>query len=163
AVLCGLGQFGLIVRATLKLTPAPAKVRRYKLHYDRLSDLIEDQCRLVEQERFDYLEGQVYASQSGRFGYLLEACAFFDPSSDDLALLGELQHNRSLDEITELSYLEFAERLDPHMSRFLLTGEWYFAHPWLNVLLPSSDACAYIEDALQTLSPDEIGSSRVVL
>jgi cytokinin dehydrogenase len=167
AVLCGLGQYGLILRATLALISAPKRVRRYKLHYNQLSDMMEDQARLVERARFDYVEGQIYASQSGEFGYLLEACIFLDRETswiDDLELPGDLKHNRSLSDITELSYLEFAERLDAPISHFRSTGEWRYTHAWLSVLLPSSQARSYVEYALQSLRPDEIGfSSRVIL
>jgi FAD/FMN-containing dehydrogenase len=166
-VLCGLGQCGLIVRAKLALISAPTRVRRYKLYYGQLSDLMEDQARLVETARFDYVEGQIYASPSGGFGYLLEACTFLGREAnwiDDLELTRDLKHNRSLNRITELSYLEFAERLDPPISHFRSTGEWHYAHAWLSVLLPSSQARSYVEYVLRSLSPDEIGfSSRVIL
>jgi cytokinin dehydrogenase len=166
-ILCGLGQCGLIARATLGLRSAPTKVRRYKLRYNRLSHLMEDQARLVEETRFDYVEGQIYASESGGFGYLLEACIFLDQeanSVDDSEMIDDLEHNRSLSEIADLSYVEFAERLDPSISHFQSTGEWHYAHAWLNVFLPSSQALSYVEYALQILRPDEIGfSSRVML
>jgi hypothetical protein len=68
-----------------------------------------------------------------------------------------------LTEIADMPYRAFAERMDPYVDRFRETGEWYYAHPWLNVLLPESTARPYVEDALRTLRPDEIGSSRVVL
>lgn len=165
AVLCGLGQCGIIVRATLRLRPAPLNVRRYKLYYRELADLMADQCRLLREDRFDYLEGQLCPTSSGHWKYLLEAGTFLGPrpGAEGPELLSDLRHTRHLSEITLLPYGDFLRRLEPSVARLMLTGEWQYAHPWLNLLLPCARAHEFVENALRTLQPDDIGASGVVL
>jgi FAD/FMN-containing dehydrogenase len=165
AVLCGLGQCAFITRATLPLIPAPTNVRRYKLYYRRLADLTTDQCRLLREARFDYLEGQIYVDLAGTWGFMLEACTFFNPPDqpDDLVSLDGLQCDRWLNEITEMSYLEFLERLDPSVTSLQLTGEWRYAHPWINLFLPAAQVDQFVGGALDVMQPEDIGTSGVIL
>lgn len=77
AVLAGLGQCGIIVEATLRLVRAPRTVRHYLLAYDDLGTYVEDQRALVEEDRFDYVGGQVFADARGMFRtYMMEVVAY---------------------------------------------------------------------------------------
>lgn len=70
AVLGGLGQYGVIVRATVALEPARESARVYRLFYADLDAYVADQALLAEDARFDYLEGQVQPDGAGGFRYL---------------------------------------------------------------------------------------------
>jgi FAD/FMN-containing dehydrogenase len=52
AVRAGLGQVGIITSATLKLMPAPARVRRYQLFYPDQATLTADQRKVLDERRF---------------------------------------------------------------------------------------------------------------
>lgn len=165
SVLSGLGQCALIVRATVRLLPAPASARRYKLYYRDLTALTADQRRVLADGRFGYVEGQVYADPTGGWGYMLEAAAFFTPPSppDDAARLQDLQYERGSEEIVDLSYLDFLDRLARSVEYLKFTGEWHHPHPWLNIFLPDSSTDAFVHGVLKTLTPEDIGPTGVVL
>ncbi len=55
AVLAGLGQCAVIVRARLRLRPVPPRVRTYTALYGDVHTFTADQERVMEEERFDYL------------------------------------------------------------------------------------------------------------
>jgi FAD/FMN-containing dehydrogenase len=57
AVLAGLGQCGIITRATVRLLPAPPVVRHYELFYPTVAALTADQRRVVRDGRFAFVQG----------------------------------------------------------------------------------------------------------
>ncbi|KAK4265655.1 hypothetical protein QN277_026679 [Acacia crassicarpa] len=70
AVLGGLGQFGIIIRARIALAPAPTRVKWLSLLYDDFSVLSADQEKLismnesVETNMPNYVEGSLLLNQS---------------------------------------------------------------------------------------------------
>lgn len=167
AVLAGLGQCAIITRATLRLLPAPATVRRYQLLYPSVAALTADQRKVVRDGRFGYVEGQVVApaEPGGAWGFLLEAVAFHDGTAppDDATLLGDLGHQRGTEQIDDLSYFDFANRLAEPVEFLKSIGEWARPHPWWNGFLPGSAADAFVESFLTGLTPADIGASGVIL
>jgi cytokinin dehydrogenase len=79
AVLAGLGQCGIIVRATIRLIPAATEARVFQLFYDKLTDFTADQTLLISDRRFQYVEGQIVPRDGGGWRYLLEAASFYTP------------------------------------------------------------------------------------
>jgi FAD/FMN-containing dehydrogenase len=77
AVLGGLGQFAIIVRATVRLVPAPSTARVYLLSYSDIGTFTRDQRRAAADRRFSYLEGQVLAAEDATWSFLLEAVAYY--------------------------------------------------------------------------------------
>ncbi|XP_022756378.1 cytokinin dehydrogenase 7-like [Durio zibethinus] len=64
-VLGGLGQFGIITRARVKLQPAPDMVRWIRVVYSEFEEFSRDAEFLVSQkegESFDYVEGFVFSN-----------------------------------------------------------------------------------------------------
>lgn len=163
AVLAGLGQCAIITRATVRLLPAPATVRHYQLSYPSLAALTADQRTVVRDGRFDYVEGQVQAPQDGSPGWLfvLEAVSF--AGRDDARLLGDLSYTRGTEEIDDLPYFDFLNRLAPSVEFLKSIGEWDRPHPWLNVFLPDSATDALAGDVIGGLKPADIGLSGVIL
>jgi FAD/FMN-containing dehydrogenase len=167
AVLAGLGQCAIITRATVRLRPAPATVRRYRLGYPGVAALTADQRRVVRDGRFAYVEGQVEPAPDGAAGWrpVLEAVAFHQtgPPPDDTTLLGDLSYLRGTEEIGDLPYPDFLDRLAPGVAYLKAIGEWARPHPWSNVLLPGSATDAFVSDVLADLTPADIGASGVIL
>ena len=64
-VRAGLGQVGVITRATLKLIPAPEKARRYVLIYPDLRTLLADERLLAAENRFDAVQGSIVPAPTG--------------------------------------------------------------------------------------------------
>src|SRR5690606_9824663 len=91
AVLGGLGQFAVIVRATVRLETAPTSARVYTLTYPEVTDLTAAQRTALADGRFDYLEGQFVPTDDDGFVFVLEAGSWFTTEEpDDDALLAGL-------------------------------------------------------------------------
>jgi FAD/FMN-containing dehydrogenase len=166
AVLAGLGQSAIITRATLRLLPAPATVRHYQLYYPSVAALTADQRRVVRDGRFGYVEGQIVApSGTSGWGHMLEAVAFPDGATppDDAALLGDLSYQRGTEQIQNLAYFDFLNRLAPGVAYLESIGEWYRPHPWWNAFLPDSQADTFVSSVIKDLTTADIGASGVIL
>ncbi|WRZ95002.1 FAD-binding protein [Streptomyces sp. NBC_01007] len=167
AVLAGLGQCAVIVGATLRLVSAPETVRHYLLPYDDLRTFLDDQRLLVEEGRFDYVEGQVTADTDGAFnGYVLEAVAYGPPAGpapDDTTLLRGLRHDPAGVQTSDLGYYDFLDRLAAGVAALKEAGLWAFAHPWLNLLLPGRSAATLAASLLEDLTPADLGPGVVLL
>jgi cytokinin dehydrogenase len=72
AVRAGLGQVGVITRATLRLVPAPRLVRRFLLFHPDLATMLGDQRLLVHEPRFEGVQGVVLATPTGGWTFRLE-------------------------------------------------------------------------------------------
>ena len=55
----------IITRATLRLVPAPTRVRRFLLSYPDLATMLGDQRLLVHEQRFEGVQGAVLAAPTG--------------------------------------------------------------------------------------------------
>ncbi|AOR30173.1 FAD-binding protein [Streptomyces fodineus] len=165
AVLGGLGQCAVIVAATLRLVPAPERVRRYCLYYADLTRYLADQRRLAEEQRFTYLEGQARPAGDHGRPYMIEAVAPHDgpcPPDDD-ALLDGLAHDSAALETEDLGYGEFAHRVDTDEEALRETGEWLYPHPWLNLLLPHDSAETVVRAVLADPAFGDLRTTGLVL
>lgn len=165
SVLAGLGQCAIITSATVRLLPAPTSARRYQLFYPSLTSLTADQRKVVREERFDYVEGQVQAAPdgSGRWIHLLEAVAFDGVPAGDAGLLGDLSYTRGSEQVEDLSYFDFLDRLAASVEFLKSIGEWARPHPWLNVFLPGTRTDSLVASVIEDLTPADIGLSGVIL
>ncbi|MGW2958686.1 FAD-binding protein [Streptomyces sp. NPDC001220] len=165
AVLAGLGQVAVIVRATLRLSPAPALVRRYCLNYPDLDTYLADQHLLATDRRFDYLEGQVRPVEDTVAGWtcMVEAVAAHQGPTppDDRTLLAGLAFDSA--EITDLGHAEFAHRVAADEELLRATGEWLHPHPWLNLLLPEDTAASVVTGILADPAFRDLRENGVVL
>ncbi|WP_063786884.1 FAD-binding protein [Streptomyces sp. NRRL B-3648] len=165
AVLAGLGQCAVIVGATLRLVPAPERVRRYCLFYDDLPRYLADQRRLAEEGRFAYLEGQARSVGDRDWQYMIEAVAWHDGPRppDDGRLLDGLAHDPVTVETADLGYAEFAHRVDSDEEILRATGEWLHPHPWLNLLLPDHTAETVVRSVLADPAFADLRTAGLVL
>ena len=164
AVLAGLGQSALIVRATVRLVPAAERARTYLLPYVDLSTFTADQRRLVTEQRFDYVEGQVLPGEGG-WTYLLEAATFYTSpdAPDDAGLLDGLRYEPGGEQVVDQSMFDFHNRLAPVVEFLKSIGVWFHPHPWLNLFLPGSRADSYLSGVLAELTPDDLGGGPILL
>lgn len=163
AALGGLGQVGVITRATLRLVPAPASVRSYSLTYPTVDALAAAQRIAIGDGRFDWLEGAINAVAGGGWQYVLEGSAYYtNTPPDDNALIGDLGYEGAA-QISDSTYYDFVDDLAPAVAYLKSTGEWYDPHPWLNVFLPDDAAVEYVTGVMNSATLADIGASGVVL
>ncbi|MDV6013258.1 FAD-binding protein [Haloechinothrix sp. LS1_15] len=165
AARAGLGQYGIIARATVRLVEAWSEVRRYRLPYDDLPTFTADQRRLALERRFDYLEGFAEVTEDRRIAYVLEVATFVPAAGkvDDAAMVGDLRYERGGEEVEDLSYRDFLGRLEPGVAARQEVGEWRWPHPWLNVFLPDSATDAVVGGVLADLELSDMDNFGVVL
>lgn len=116
AVLGGLGQFGIITRARIPLSPAPEKVKWIRLMYTDIVAFTRDQERLIsvnERERLSgflkYLEGSLLIEQGLIDSW--RSSSFF--SKNDIERIAQLTAKHRL---TALYYLEVVVGYDDNIA-----------------------------------------------
>jgi len=165
AVRAGLGQVGVITRATLKLVPAPEKARRYMLIYPDLRTLLTDQRLLAAENRFDAVQGAIVPTATG-WTFKLDAVCYFsgDSPPDDNALLAGLSDDRSAAKPSTLSYFDYLDRLAALEQLLRSNGQWFHPHPWLTTFVGDSNVESVVGGELGRLAPVDLGTfGQVVL
>ncbi|MFF0203336.1 FAD-binding protein [Streptomyces sp. NPDC005017] len=160
AVLGGLGQCGIITRATLSLVPAPDSVRHYVLTYSTVEAMTAQQAVLAQDGRFDYLVGQALPTPDG-WTYMIEAASYDGTAADDARLTDDLEP--ATVEAQDVPYFDFLNRLAPAVEAFKGMGEWQRPHPWYDSFLPASTVNAVVTKTLAGLKPGALGATAVVL
>ncbi|MEV7614095.1 FAD-binding protein [Streptomyces sp. NPDC089799] len=160
ASLGGLGQCGIITRATLSLVRAPRTVRHYVLTYPTVDAITAQQARLIEEGRFDYLVGQALPTEAG-WTYMIEAAAYDGTAADDARLTGDLEY--ATVEVQDVPYFDFLNRLAPAVDALRSMGEWQRPHPWYDSFLPASTVNTVVTETLSGLKAGAIGATAVIL
>ncbi|KAK4392483.1 Cytokinin dehydrogenase 1 [Sesamum angolense] len=177
AVLGGLGQFGIITKASIALEPAPRMVKWIRALYSDFSMFTNDQEHLISSANtFDYIEGFAIINrtgllnnwrssfnpkdpvQAGQFTsedkilFCLEVAKYFTPEEADHIdqdvdnLLSGLNYIGSTLFLSEVTYVDFLDRV--HVSEIKLRekGLWEVPHPWLNLLVPRSSIHEFAQE-----------------
>src|SRR5205814_581912 len=128
----GLGQCGIIVRATLRLIAAAPTSRVFLLWYADLPGLTRDLRWLVDEERFSSLVGYILPSPSGGWAFMLEAIAHLPVSPragsgagpDDAALLAGLGYLAGSEQVRDHPFLAYADRMAAQVAALQAAGLW---------------------------------------
>ncbi|GAA3744244.1 FAD-binding protein [Salinactinospora qingdaonensis] len=172
AVRGGLGQCGIVVRATITLVEAPPRTRRWQLYYDDFDRYLREQRAVVAEGRFDYVEGQIVPAApetQARWRYMLEVAAYYGAAPhpgepDEAALLGDLGDDRPSAEVVDSTYPEFAHRMAPAEEFLRTEGSWFHPHPWLNVFLPEQATGPLVSHVLEhTDLARDIGATGLLM
>ena len=158
AVLGGLGQCALILRAALRLIPGHTHARVFELLYPDLPTMLADERLLVADGRLDRISGYVFPSANGRWSYYIQADTGFTPPAepDTEVLPAGLGNLRGFERIYTAPYYDFVAN-NPRQAALKASGRIKLPHPWLDVFVPDSAADRYLADTFGTLSPADIG------
>jgi cytokinin dehydrogenase len=158
-VRAGLGQCGIVTRATLRLMRAPERIRRFQLFYRDLPSLTADQRRVLTEGRFDQLQGAVLPDGSGGWRYQLDGAVAYGSGSapDDRAVLSGLSDERGAAVIADLTYREDALAFGKFENLLRSKGQWSNPQPWLLTFLRGSNAERVAGDILAGLKSDAVG------
>lgn len=157
AVRAGLGQVGIIARATLALMTAPQQMRRYLLIYPDLQTLLQDERLLAAEARFDAVQGAVVPTPAG-WTFRLDAAKGFStgPPDDDLLLTG-LSDDRAQAQLSTLTYHAYLSRLAALEQALRANGQWFFPHPWLTTFVGDTSVESVVTRELSLMTPADLG------
>jgi cytokinin dehydrogenase len=141
AARAGLGQVGVVTRATLALVPAPRIMRRSLLTYPDLRAMVAAQRRLAGDDRFAAVQGAVLPDPTGGWTFRLETVAELAGPPDADAL----------------PYLEYLDRLAPLERALRGNGQWSFPHPWLMTFVGNAHVEEVVGAELARLTPADLG------
>lgn len=164
AVRAGLGQFGIIVRARIKLVAVAPMVRTYTAVYTDLATLTADQEAAADSDDFDYVEGSAFWAGTG-WQYQIELARYYDPATppDDAALLAGLGAVPGTLAVTDATYFDFANRLAPTLAFLESVGAMALPHPWIDQFVPGSGVVAYVESVLSQITPADTGNGPILI
>jgi FAD/FMN-containing dehydrogenase len=159
AVRAGLGQVGVITKATLKLIAAPESVRRFLLSYPDLATMLKDERLLSGDNRFDAVQGAIVAAPSGGTAYRLDVAQTFngDPPDDEVLLAG-LSDDPAQRQPTTIEYFDYLNRFAAFEAALRANGQWCLPHPWLMTFIGDSKVESVVNAELEALSlPADLG------
>jgi FAD/FMN-containing dehydrogenase len=166
AMLAGLGQCGIIARATIRLARAPASVRVFRLPYPDLATMLSDGVLLIEEERFDNVLGIVAFESGNGWSCSIEAATYREAREaavSDTALTSGLRCNHRAIKTEDRSYLGWADRVSERVELLESMGVWHLPHPWLDLFVPASAVGQLLETLLAQPTEDDVGPLRVLL
>ncbi len=165
AVRSGLGQFGIIVGARLRLVDVPPMVRVYSAVYGDITTFTNDQIALVDDGRFDYVEGFAAPNGAGGYVYILEVVKYYSPGNppNDAALLNGLSFIPGTQSAADQTYFDFANRLAPTVAFLESIGAWQLPHPWIDVFVPGPDAPSFIGSVLAQTTEASMGQGPILI
>ncbi|GMH08147.1 hypothetical protein Nepgr_009987 [Nepenthes gracilis] len=183
-VLGGLGQFGIITRAKISLEPAPRKAKWIRVLYSDFYSFTKDQEHLIAlEDTVDYIEGFVIINKTGfinnwrssfnprdphqasqfisdgRTLYCLEMAKYFDLEDTDAMnkmdnLLSKLDCIQQTYFLSEVSYVDFLDRVHLSEKKLREKGLWDVPHPWLNLLVPRRSINDFAEEVFGKILTD---------
>jgi cytokinin dehydrogenase len=180
----GLGQFGVITRAKVRLRKCKSVVRKYYLLYDDLGVFMEDAKKVMDpgNPTFSSLESWCTPCLQGirkigegmelgegmqtfaQWFYPTHLTVELDPGEepDDQAVLAGLSPYRHT-HTEDFTQYEFCNRMDPVFELWRRSGYWDMAHPWMESILPWETSREFIESVLAQTPPQALGPGGHVL
>jgi FAD/FMN-containing dehydrogenase len=157
----GVGQYGIIVRATLRTVPTPARVRQLVLTYASFEHFFADLDALASRGHgVDGVYGQVAAKGDG-WSYIIHAVRLGGGEESDRALLRELR----CDSCRAATMDRFAHDtlVDAGNEQRARAGLADLRRIWQDAFLPAAATGKFVADTLRDLSPRDLGPAGFVL
>ncbi len=153
-VLAGLGQCGIIVRARIRLVPAPSHVLLHNLIYDDLEKYIADQAQLAMDGRFDHQYGNVIRKMDGTWSFIMQVGKFFTPPAEpNLTLLESGLRFDSAVAPVRMTYLDYLYRNAARWAAAVSSGRASRPSPAIAMWIPASATKDYVA-AILSLPPN---------
>lgn len=166
AVLGGVGQYGIIVEAKIRLVPAEQRALDHTLVYQDAATFFADMRTLIDREEFDMVWGGLMRGPDG-WSYELYTTTFYtEPNTPDVDhLLRDLSYDPATRVDIDGTYFDYHTRVDGQIGflRDVLNVWTGFMHPWYDVFYPWSHVQSSVEDLLPTLTPEDVGTFGFVL
>ncbi|WP_327749238.1 FAD-binding protein [Streptomyces europaeiscabiei] len=158
AALAGLGQCGVITRATIDLVPAKQLARTYRIGYTDIPTFFRDIRVLANRGEFDSL-GSI--PQPGTAQPLtLWATVFHNPGDapDASHLLRGLSPAADAAAFEDSPYLDYISLVTNMYDSFAANLDWDAkVKPWSDLFLPDDAVESYVESVFSSLTPEDLG------
>jgi cytokinin dehydrogenase len=154
-MLAGLGQCGFIVRARLRLAPAPASVVLRTLTYFDLETLVADQARLATVEGLGPLTSRIVKEPAGHVRFQLIGGTFFaegDEAAGAPPWMAGLRHVSEAPPV-RLAYWDYLDRRTASQSASIAAVKRGAKNPSLAFMLPAASVAPFVMHVLST--PEE--------
>jgi cytokinin dehydrogenase len=160
AALCGSGQVGIILDATLSLVESKEQAHSRLLYYRNSEQFLKDQHLLYSKGEIDHLKGFIQ-KLNGELYYVIDAAVFYDKPSD--VVNSEVFKGLSPEKIVEkdVPYIDFVHEVTHFTEMLSKADKWNVPHPWYGVLLPEDKVAEHLKKALE--SPFLKGSEPFLL
>jgi len=168
-VLGGLGQYGIITKATVKLVPAPEFVRVYTIDYADSKPFFKDFRKIIHRQELDdaYNYGLPDGTHTtGGWIYQLNLGAHFNAANppNDAHLLRGLTVPPSAAVAQDVPYLAYTMRVNQGIDFLRSIGMWdNVMHPWFDVFLPDETVEPYVRSVTASLTPEDVGETGFLL
>ncbi|MFF3538899.1 FAD-binding protein [Streptomyces sp. NPDC002466] len=160
SVLSGGGQTAIILRAKVRLVPAPERSVVFSLFYDDLATYLADSEKVMAENRFHIQAGETLRrpDDSG-WRYKMEVAANYSGTAvpDRAKLLSGLRDSRAEAVVEDVGYRDYMFRLDGYEAYLKESGHWYQPKPWLSLFLPASRTRAFMEVVEKELTAADLG------
>ncbi|KAJ9181046.1 hypothetical protein P3X46_009219 [Hevea brasiliensis] len=175
---------------SLERAPKMVKwIRVLYYEFSKLSN--DQEYLISSEKSFDYIEGFVIINRTGllnnwrtsfspkdplqasqfisdgRTLYCLEIAKYFNPDESDIMnqkteeLLSELSYIPSTLLMSEVSYVEFLDRVHVSETKLRTKGLWEVPHPWMNLLIPRSKISEFAQEVFGNIRSE--GSNGPIL
>ncbi|NRO98427.1 FAD-binding protein [Paraburkholderia sp. NMBU_R16] len=169
ALRAGLGQCGVITRATVEMVPAKTMARLYRVPYADIATFFSDVRTLAarggRQGGFDWVAS---VNSTGPVAPIaLWAAALFDPSAPPPPTATLMQGCSALaqgGQFVDMPYLDYVFLVDTAVNALRTSANWdRLIKPWINVVLPDSGAQAFVESVVPALGPQDLSATTFLV
>lgn len=124
ACLSGAGLFGVIIEAVLSTKKSKPFVRQWEILFDSYDKWLTTQFSLRSQS--DYIEAFISdLPSSAKKQYIIRAAKEYESCAPDIDIPEKAQF-----EVSDFSFIEYANRHDSRIQQMKDTGAWGEQHPW---------------------------------
>ncbi|MGA4837469.1 FAD-binding protein [Streptomyces sp. G45] len=163
AVLVGAGQYGIIVRAGLRLIPAKTTARSLEFTYTDRAAFLRDSMAVMRAGVVDDQNGYAEPAPGGGWTYRLALGLFYSaPDQPDVAAVrAVLSPQATAGPTADLSFRDWLLRFDPDWAALKAAGFWGAKKPWLMMFVGPENTPAYLDTVLGELTATQMGPGPV--
>lgn len=165
AVLGGVGQYGVIVRAKLPLISVAPFARNYIIAYTNSVQFFADMNKLTAAGRIDGVYGQINTNGQGGWVYLIVAVKFFHEASppNDAHVLQGLNFPAPALQVMDMDTLSFDTFVDTQLEFLDSIGLHQIPHVWGDYFIPNSKMRSFVDSTLAGVTAADLGPAGFVL
>ncbi len=165
AVLGGVGQYGIVVRAKIPLVSVAPMARSYVINYLDAPTFFGDMNALTQAGKIDGVYALILPNPAGGWVYQVNAVEYFAPASppSDSDLLAGLHFPPPALTTTDTDTFTYDTLVDQQIAFFGSLGLNAIPHVWGDVFIPASRTESFVQSTLATLTPADLGPVGFIL